>query len=83
VPCLSWSAACLLELQQPAGVQRHGRAGGRAGELPDDIEGNVGWAKSFVRLSTLAAPGGQEDQKSTRKWTCIAILIVSSIVLKN
>jgi hypothetical protein len=31
----------------------------------------------------LAPPGGQEDQKSTRKWTCIAILIVSSIVLKN
>jgi syntaxin 1B/2/3 len=55
------------------------------GEQLDDIEGNVGPARSFVDRGREQLQVARKHQKSTRKWTCIVILfaIVLPIVLKN
>lgn len=55
------------------------------GEQLDDIEGNVGRARSFVDRGREQLQVARKHQKSTRKWTCIVILfaIVLPIVLKN
>uniref|UniRef100_K4AKS1 t-SNARE coiled-coil homology domain-containing protein n=1 Tax=Setaria italica TaxID=4555 RepID=K4AKS1_SETIT len=51
------------------------------GEQLDDIEGNVGRARSFVDRGREQLQVARKHQKSTRKWTFIAILIVLVIVL--
>ncbi|KAF8710001.1 hypothetical protein HU200_029725 [Digitaria exilis] len=51
------------------------------GEQLDDIRGNVGRAKSFVDRGREELQEARKHQKSTRKWTFIAILIVLIIIL--
>jgi syntaxin 1B/2/3 len=51
------------------------------GEQLDDIEGNVGRARSFVDRGREQLQVARKHQKSTRKWTFIAILILLVIIL--
>ncbi|CAL4919439.1 unnamed protein product [Urochloa decumbens] len=51
------------------------------GEQLDDIEGNVGRARSFVDRGREQLQVARKHQKSTRKWTFVAILIVLIIIL--
>jgi syntaxin 1B/2/3 len=51
------------------------------GEQLDDIEGNVGRARSFVDRGREQLQVARKHQRSTRKWTCIAILILLVIIL--
>ncbi|CAN6356905.1 unnamed protein product [Urochloa humidicola] len=51
------------------------------GEQLDDIEGNVGRARSFVDRGREELKVARKHQKSTRKWTFIAILILLVIIL--
>jgi syntaxin 1B/2/3 len=51
------------------------------GEQLDDIEGNVGRARSFVDRGREQLQVARKHQKSTRKWTCIAILILLVVIL--
>lgn len=61
------------------------------GEQLDDIEGNVGRARSFVDRGREQLQVARKHQKSSRKWTFIGIaillviilIIVLSIVLRN
>lgn len=73
----------LLELQQVFNDMAV-LVAAQGGQL-DDIEGNVGPARSFVDRGREQLQVARKHQKSTRKWTCIVILfaIVLPIVLKN
>ncbi|KAJ6706989.1 SYNTAXIN-124-RELATED [Salix viminalis] len=53
------------------------------GHQINDIESHVAHASSFVRRGTEQLSEAREYQKSSRKWTCIAILagVVLIIVL--
>ncbi|CAN6343709.1 unnamed protein product [Urochloa humidicola] len=51
------------------------------GEQLDDIEGNVGRSRSFVDRGREELKVARKHQKSTRKWTFIAILILLVIIL--
>ncbi|KAK4478785.1 hypothetical protein RD792_014284 [Penstemon davidsonii] len=51
------------------------------GEQLDDIESQVNRANSFVRGGTQHLTEARKSQKSTRKWTCIAIVILLIIIL--
>ncbi|KAK4478786.1 hypothetical protein RD792_014285 [Penstemon davidsonii] len=51
------------------------------GEQLDDIESQVNRANSFVRGGTQQLTMARKSQKSTRKWTCIAIVILLIIIL--
>ncbi|KAG8053464.1 hypothetical protein GUJ93_ZPchr0001g30453 [Zizania palustris] len=46
------------------------------GEQLDDIESHVGRARSFVDRGREQLQVARKHQKSTRKWTCIAIIIL-------
>lgn len=69
----------LLELQQVfmdmAVLVEH------QGEQLNDIESHVGRAASFVRRGTDQLQTARKHQKNTRKWTCIAIILLLIIVL--
>lgn len=47
----------------------------------DDIESQVNRANSFVRGGAQQLEVARKHQKSSRKWTCIAIIILLIIVL--
>ncbi|XP_060177096.1 syntaxin-121-like [Lycium barbarum] len=47
----------------------------------DDIESQVNRANSFVRGGAQQLEGARKHQKSSRKWTCIAIIILLIIIL--
>lgn len=51
------------------------------GEQIDDIESQVARASSFVRGGTQHLETARKHQKSTRKWTCIAIIILIIVIL--
>jgi syntaxin 1B/2/3 len=51
------------------------------GEQLDDIEGNVGRARSFVDRGREQLQVARKHQKSSRKWTCIGIIILLLIIL--
>ncbi|GAV63867.1 Syntaxin domain-containing protein/SNARE domain-containing protein [Cephalotus follicularis] len=51
------------------------------GEQLDDIESQVARANSFVRGGTTQLQTARKHQKSTRKWTCYAIIILVIIIL--
>ncbi|KAB5552924.1 hypothetical protein DKX38_010235 [Salix brachista] len=51
------------------------------GEQLDDIESHVQRANSFVRGGTQQLQTARKLQKNSRKWTCIAIIIVLIIIL--
>ncbi|XP_010941596.1 syntaxin-121 [Elaeis guineensis] len=51
------------------------------GEQLDDIESQVGRAQSFVRRGTEQLQTARKHQKNSRKWTCIAILLLLIIIL--
>eukprot|EP00262_Sarcandra_glabra_P011050 TRINITY_DN2674_c2_g1_i1.p1 TRINITY_DN2674_c2_g1~~TRINITY_DN2674_c2_g1_i1.p1 ORF type:complete len:300 (+),score=46.07 TRINITY_DN2674_c2_g1_i1:278-1177(+) len=51
------------------------------GEQIDDIESQVARANSFVRGGTNQLQTARKHQRSTRKWTCIAIIILLIIIL--
>ncbi|XP_031474521.1 syntaxin-125-like [Nymphaea colorata] len=51
------------------------------GEQLNDIESHVARASSFVRTGADHLTTARVYQKSTRKWTCIAILLVIVIIL--
>ncbi|KAL5999221.1 hypothetical protein ACLOJK_040671 [Asimina triloba] len=51
------------------------------GEQLDDIESQVARANSFVRGGTQQLQTARRHQKNTRKWTCIAIIILLIIIL--
>lgn len=51
------------------------------GEQIDDIESQVNRASSFVRGGAQQLEVARRHQKSTRKWTCIAIMILLVIAL--
>ncbi|KAK3145861.1 hypothetical protein QOZ80_3BG0258460 [Eleusine coracana subsp. coracana] len=51
------------------------------GEQLDDIEGNVGRARSFVDRGREQLQVARKHQKSTRKWTFIGIIILLIIIL--
>jgi syntaxin 1B/2/3 len=51
------------------------------GEQLDDIEGNVGRARSFVDRGREQLQVARKHQKSSRKWTFIAIIILLIIIL--
>ncbi|OMO72333.1 hypothetical protein COLO4_27679 [Corchorus olitorius] len=50
------------------------------GEILDNIESQVSTAVSNVQSGTTALQNAKKRQKSTRKWTCIAIIILLIIV---
>lgn len=51
------------------------------GEQLDDIESQVGKARSFVERGREQLQVARNHQKSSRKWTCIGIIIVLVIIL--
>ncbi|KAJ4831889.1 hypothetical protein Tsubulata_022304 [Turnera subulata] len=51
------------------------------GEQLDDIETNMQRANSYVRGGTQQLQTARKLQKNTRKWTCIAIIILLIIIL--
>ncbi|KAG9445545.1 hypothetical protein H6P81_011673 [Aristolochia fimbriata] len=51
------------------------------GQQLNDIESNVAHASSFVRRGTEQLYTAKEYQKSSRKWTCIAILLGTLVIL--
>uniref|UniRef100_J3LTI4 t-SNARE coiled-coil homology domain-containing protein n=2 Tax=Oryza brachyantha TaxID=4533 RepID=J3LTI4_ORYBR len=51
------------------------------GEQLDDIETHVGRARSFVDRGREQLQVARKHQKSTRKWTCIAIIILLVLIL--
>lgn len=51
------------------------------GEQLNDIEGNVGRARSFVERGREELQVARKHQKSSRKWMCIGIGIVLAVVL--
>lgn len=51
------------------------------GEQLDDIESHVQRANSFVRGGTQQLQTARKLQKNSRKWTCIAIIILLIIIL--
>ncbi|KAL2644132.1 hypothetical protein R1flu_011719 [Riccia fluitans] len=51
------------------------------GELLNDIESNVQAANTFVAHGTQQLQKARRLQLSTRKWTCIAILIILIIII--
>ncbi|KAF9593721.1 hypothetical protein IFM89_024725 [Coptis chinensis] len=51
------------------------------GEQLDDIESQVGRASSFVNRGTEQLTTARRHQKSTRKWTCIGIIILLIVIL--
>nr|CAD1841571.1 unnamed protein product [Ananas comosus var. bracteatus] len=51
------------------------------GEQLDDIENHVGRAKSFVDRGREQLQVARTHQKSTRKWTCFAIILLLIIIL--
>lgn len=51
------------------------------GEQLDNIESHVARANSYVRGGVQQLHVARKHQKNTRKWTCIAILILLIIIL--
>lgn len=51
------------------------------GEQLNDIEGNVKRAHSIVKRGTETLQEARVYQKSSRKWTCYAIIILTIIVI--
>uniref|UniRef100_A0A5B7BE79 t-SNARE coiled-coil homology domain-containing protein n=1 Tax=Davidia involucrata TaxID=16924 RepID=A0A5B7BE79_DAVIN len=51
------------------------------GHQLNDIESHVAHASSFVRRGTVELQEAREHQKSSRKFTCIAIVLVAIIIL--
>lgn len=51
------------------------------GQQLNDIESNVGRAQSFVQKGTVELAVAKKHQRSTRKWTFIAILILLIVIL--
>ncbi|KAL5730057.1 hypothetical protein ACHQM5_002930 [Ranunculus cassubicifolius] len=51
------------------------------GQQLNDIESHVMHASSFVRRGTEQLTAAREDQKSSRKWTCIAILLGAILIV--
>lgn len=51
------------------------------GEQFDNIESHVARADSYVRGGVQQLHVARKHQKNTRKWTCIAILILLIIIL--
>lgn len=51
------------------------------GEQLNDIEGNVKRAHSIVQRGTETLQEARVYQKSSRKWTCYAIIILTIIVI--
>lgn len=51
------------------------------GQQLNDIESNVGHANSFVRRGTQELQVAKEHQKSSRKWTCIAVGLGAGVVI--
>ncbi|XP_061362481.1 syntaxin-121-like [Gastrolobium bilobum] len=51
------------------------------GEQLDDIESHVARANSYVRGGTQQLQVARKHQKNTRKWSCIAIILLLIIIL--
>lgn len=51
------------------------------GEQIDDIESQVGRAKSFVQRGAEQLVVARKHQRNTRKWTCYAIILLLIIIL--
>ncbi|XAR68042.1 hypothetical protein NMG60_11003033 [Bertholletia excelsa] len=51
------------------------------GQQLNDIENHVSHASSFVRRGTEQLEEAREHQKSSRKWTCLAILLIIAILI--
>lgn len=51
------------------------------GQHLNDIESNVARADSFVRRGAVQLEQAKDYQKSSRKWTCIAIVIVICVLI--
>ncbi|XP_077228941.1 syntaxin-124-like [Tasmannia lanceolata] len=51
------------------------------GQHLNDIESNVAHANSFVRRGTEQLQTAKEYQKSSRKWTCIAMSLGAGIII--
>ena len=51
------------------------------GEQINDIESHVARANSFVRTGVDQLVTARKHQKSSRKWTCIGIIILLIIIL--
>ncbi|KAJ4800107.1 syntaxin [Rhynchospora pubera] len=51
------------------------------GEQLDDIESQVGKARSFVERGREQLQVARNHQKNTRKWTCFAIILLLVIIL--
>ena len=51
------------------------------GEQLDDIESQVGRARSFVQRGAEQLMVGKKHQRNTRKWTCYAIILLLIIIL--
>ncbi|KAI3870289.1 hypothetical protein MKX03_029678 [Papaver bracteatum] len=51
------------------------------GEQLDDIESHVARANSFVRGGTEQLVTAKKHQRSTRKWTCYAIILLLVVIL--
>ncbi|XP_057954689.1 syntaxin-124-like [Malania oleifera] len=50
------------------------------GQQLNNIESHVAHANSFVRRGTEQLQEARENQKSSRKWTCIAVVLVAAIL---
>ncbi|XP_020243917.1 syntaxin-124-like [Asparagus officinalis] len=51
------------------------------GHQLNDIESHVAHASSFVRKGTVELETAREYQKSSRKWACLAVLLVIVIII--
>lgn len=51
------------------------------GEQLDDIESQVGKARSFVERGREQLQVARNHQKNTRKWTCFGIILLLVIIL--
>lgn len=51
------------------------------GNMLNDIESNVSKASSFVMRGSDQLQMAKEHQKSSRKWTCIAIILAIVLVI--
>lgn len=51
------------------------------GEQLDDIENHVAHASSFVHHGTHQLQTAKKHQRNTRKWTCVAIILLLIIII--
>ncbi|KAF6167647.1 hypothetical protein GIB67_031230 [Kingdonia uniflora] len=51
------------------------------GQQLNDIESHVGRANSFVHRGTEQLQGARDFQKSSRKWTCIAMILGTVVIV--